>query len=501
MGNTGLYYYFKPPLIVFASDTEAILAHPEVPCKLNEMHLARRMVFDYTEQTWSQTYWLDVCSLAASHSITISQRKESIEKYWYLEKAPPIRFDSDEEYLEGFLEQFRRSVRIRLNSIRPIGTQLSAGLDSSSVTALAAEALLEHNQPLAAFTSVPLYASEKYFPDRLTDEWTLAHQVAERYKNIEHIPIQSLDISPLAAVRQGLKILHEPQTAAANMYWIISIFENARRRNIGVMLTGQLGNGGVSWSGGKDYICYLFARRQWHKGSQALKEYKKNKKISWYRAVKSQLLLPVLSPLWSDLKRFLHPSKQERLFYHFPSGDFLRRLRFHETGLIPRDRLLDPLEEQMLTTIRNGTMVGPFWNSCGALYNMEVRDPTADVRLLEFCMGIPDEQYRYAGGNRMLIKRAMTEVLPDALRWNVKRGRQAADIMPRIFEQQDELEKALERLGSANEVICYLSIEEMKQAWDSVKTSGANHFSENINALLRAIQTGYFLLEHSGKKT
>lgn len=501
LGNTGLYYYFKPPLVVFASDTEALLAHPKVPRKLDELRLAKSMVFSPFDKDWSRTFWKNVCFLPASHSITITQGKESIEKYWYLEKADPIRFVSDEEYLEGFLDQFRRAVRIRLNSVRPICTQLSAGLDSSSVTALAAEALQKENKPLVAYTSVPLYPVDNLFPGRLTNEWPLAHQVAERYTNIEHIPIQSEDISPLEAVSQSLKILHEPQHAAANMFWIISIFENARRRNIGVMLTGQLGNGGVSWSAGKDYIFYLFAKNQWHKGSHALKEYKENKKLSWYRAIKSQLLLPMLSPLWSDLKRFLHPSKQERLFYHFPSRDFLKRLGSPETGLIPRDRPLDPLDEQMLTTIRNGTMVGPVWNSYGAFYNMEVRDPTADVHLLEFCMGIPDEQYRYAGGSRMLIRRAMAGILPDTLRWNVKRGRQAADIMARIFEHQNELDKELDHLESANEVICYLNIQEMKQAWESMKTSGTGNFSSNSNALLRAINTGHFLIEHFVKKT
>ena len=394
LGNTGLYYYFKSPLLVFASNIKAVLAHPGVPCELNEMHLAQRMVFDYSEETFFQTYWVDVCSLPASHAVTIASAGKRIEKYWHLENSPSIRFGSDEEYLEGFLDHFRRAVYVRLNSIRPVGSTLSAGLDSSSVTALAAEELQKRNQPLVAYTSVPLYPSEKLFPNKLTDEWPIALRVAELYTNIEHIPIRSEDISPLAAVKQSLKILHEPQHAAANMFWIVSMFEKARSRNIGAMLTGQLGNGGVSWSGGQNYIFYLLAHNQWERCWHALNVWKKRHGYSWFRAVKSQLLRPVLLPLWSGYQHFLHPGKQTNLVYAFPHIEFINRLGLNKSKCLGNlTKPMAPLVERKLTLIRNGIMVGPVWHGLGSFCNLEVRDPTADVRLLEFCMGVPDEQY------------------------------------------------------------------------------------------------------------
>ncbi|MBP1711170.1 MAG: asparagine synthase, partial [Deltaproteobacteria bacterium] len=284
LGNTGLYYYFKPPLIVFASDTEAVLSHPEVPRELDELRLARNLVFIISDKERFRTYWKDVRFLPAAHYMTMQQCHLETQKYWHLENSPSVRLGSDEEYLEGFLEHFRRAVRVRLNSVRPIGTQLSAGLDSSSVTALAAEALIKTNQSLVAYTSVPMFPAEKFSPNSITNEWSLAHKAAELYANIEHIPIRSENISPLAATKQSLKIFHTPQHAVTNMFWLISIFENARRRNLGVMLTGQMGNGGVSWSGGEDYIFYLFARMQWKKGFKALISWKGRNGFSWYKA-------------------------------------------------------------------------------------------------------------------------------------------------------------------------------------------------------------------------
>ena len=167
LGNTGLFYYFRPPLIVFASDPGAILAHPEVPCEIDELRLARNLGLDMPDVGPSRTYWKDVSLIPAAHTATLTSKGAKVGSYWRLEEAPRVSLSSQEDCLEGFLEQFRRAVRVRLNSVRPVGSQLSAGLDSGAVTALAARELQEANRPLAAFTSVPLHPAEKIFPGNL----------------------------------------------------------------------------------------------------------------------------------------------------------------------------------------------------------------------------------------------------------------------------------------------------------------------------------------------
>jgi len=494
LGNTGLYYYYKPPLIVFASSSEAILFHPDVSRRLDELQLAKYLDISLLDDDWSRTFWKDVCYLPAAYSMTMTPEKAVAEKYWHLDKAPPIRFDSDEKYLEGFLDHYRRAVRVRLNSVRPIGAQLSAGLDSSSVTALAAEAMRDGNRPLTAFTSVPLHPAGNLFPGRLVDEWPLAHAVAECNDNIKHIRVPADDISPLLAIQQSLNITHAPQQAAGNMFWVISMFENARRRNMGVLLTGQLGNGGVSWSGGRDYIFYLFARHYWHKGWQALTAWQESHGYSWFRVLKSQLLRPVLLPIWDELQNLLLPTTKR--FYSFPQKDYFKRLGLNKPTRLSSGKRMNPLTERMLTVIRNGTMVGPVWHNFGAFYQMEVRDPTADIRLLEFCMGVPDEQNTFEGGQRMMIRRAMKGILPDAVRWNVLRGKQAADTIARLVDQREEMDTLLAHLESSQGIKQYLDITTMKSAWQDINSSSSTAETV-VNLLLRAINTGCFLRSFS----
>jgi asparagine synthase (glutamine-hydrolysing) len=492
IGNTGLYYYFKPPLLVFASSTEAILSHPDVPRELDELHLAQRLVFDYSQETWSRSYWKDVCYLPTAHVATYANAEKKVERYWQLEDAPTIRLATDTEYLEGFLDHFRRAVRVRLNSIRPVGSTLSAGLDSSSVTALAAEALRAENLPLIAYTSVPLHPAEKLFPNRLTNEWPLAHQVAMLHDNIEHIQIRAENLSILDAIQTSLKVAHEPRHAAINMTWILSIFDDARFRNLGVMLTGQFGNGGVSWSGGTNYILHLFMKNQWSKGLIALKSWKEFQGVSWFRTLKNQLLRPLLIPYQSKYLILMRLITKKDMYYAFPRADFIKKMGLKKnssTGITLSP--LDPLSEHLQTIVPERTRTGAFWASLGSFNKMSICDPTADVHLLKYCMGVPDEQNTFAGGHRMLIRRAMNGILPESVRWNTLRGKQAADAVFRLVSQRNDIERELNLLESVSYVTPYLDISAIKGAWKKILSYNAPTLT--IDAFLRSINTAYFL--------
>lgn len=47
-----------------------------------------------------------------------------------------------------------------------------------------------------------------------------------------------------------------------------------------------------------------------------------------------------------------------------------------------------------------------------AMFGVETRDPTLDLRLVEFCLSLPEEQQRRDGQARWLIRRAMAHRLP-----------------------------------------------------------------------------------------
>jgi asparagine synthase (glutamine-hydrolysing) len=78
-----------------------------------------------------------------------------------------------------------------------------------------------------------------------------------------------------------------------------------------------------------------------------------------------------------------------------------------------------------------------------ALYQVQERDPTADLRLVEFCLSIPEEQYSRDGVSRRLVREAMRERLPREVLSNPLRGLQAADWFERLVAARPRLEEEL----------------------------------------------------------
>jgi len=497
IGVTGLYYFWRPPFFAFASGCEALLALPEVPRRLDEFHFARYLAI--VPGDFDHTVWDNVRTLLPAHSLAVTAAGLRNPCYWRIADAPAVRLESDADYVEGFLDRYRRAVRSRLRSLRPVGATLSSGLDSGSVTALAAEALRERGTRLTAFTSVPLHPAEHLVPGAIADEWPLAHAVAERWDNIEHVAIRAEAASPLAAVVRSLSIYPQPAHAAGNLFWLLAIYATARERNLGVILTGQMGNGGISWSGGRNRIFYLFARGHWDAGRRYLAAWRVRHGRSWLGAIKSQLLSPVLGRFWEQRHRLLRPSAPPWANLGAIQPAFARRMKlraaarevhFHRIFAWP----LDPQQERSLTLSMNAPSVGPGHQAYAAACGLEARDPTTDVRALEYCFGVPDEVCTFHGGERMLVRQAMEGLLPPEVQWNTIHGRQAADVALRLLDHREEMESTLRRFDSTPAIGEYLDLAAVRATWQALQARVSPQTAQQATTLLlRGVMAGLFL--------
>jgi asparagine synthase (glutamine-hydrolysing) len=157
-------------------------------------------------------------------------------------------------------------------------------------------------------------------------------------------------------------------------------------------------------------------------------------------------------------------------------------------------RPLEPKQERALIFSMNAPLAGPTHQAYGAAYGLEVRDPTTDVRLLEYCFGVPDEIHTHNGGERMLVREAMEGLLPPKVQWNTVRGRQAADVALRLLDHRDEMEAALRSLASAPIVAEHLDLAALRAAWQALQAKVTPQTAQNAKTLLlRGVMAGMFL--------
>jgi len=469
-GNTALYHHRSGDAFAFASSRKALFALSYVPRRLNELRLAQHLAFWPTDG--AATLHEDVFRLPPGHHLVVTASGTRLTRYWHPEDLPELRLPNDAAYVEAFLARYDAAVRARIRTSRRIATTLSSGLDSGSVTALAARAAAPLR--LTAFTSVPRFAEiAQLLPRVVVDEWRLAHVVAERCGIEDHRPLRAERVTTLDAFRRSLFLHDEPEFAAGNLHWIIDLLAESQRADAGVLLTGQLGNGGVSWSGDQQHALRSFLRGRWLDTYRALREFQRNRRTSFARAVSAQLARPLRARAYSfAFRRGWSEGILARHDVMHPA--FARRMRIGDrmraAGYDPlQSGVLDVRAQRLRVLLPDINPIGAIWHESGAGYGLEVVDPTADVRLLEFCLAIPDEQFARGDRDRWLIRRAMEGILPPEVQWNTRRGSQGADLALRLRADAPEIDAAMNALASSPAVREYLDLDGMQRRWTLVR--------------------------------
>jgi len=509
-GISSIYYYRHPRFFAFASSIKALLALPEVPKRPNLFGIASLLTVWGGGENGRQTAYEEIRRLPSAHTLTVTADQVDSRRYWFIENTPRVRLGSDDEYLEAFLEIFAEAVRCRLRVPLPqctgegrdgvVGATLSSGLDSGSVCALAARELRARGQRLPVFTSVPLFDTQSATPrGRYGDESPQVELNRRFIGNLDVHDIRAENISPLAGIARDLELRDSPMHAAGNMFWIHALLETAQQQRLCVLLTGQMGNGTISWTGGVENFWPPILSGQWR---TFWSKYKRSGLSPW-KMIKRHLLRPVLFPMRDHVSRWLSLERAPWAEYSAINVDWARSLdltrRMKASGHDPFFTLPADSLQARLQLLKSAGGIGSIWAALGPAYGLEVRDPTMDKRLMEFCLAIPDEQYRLNGQNRALIRRAMRGLLPDEVRLNTRRGMQAADLGRRILADLSHVQAMMVRLEGS--VLA-------RQVLDLPKMNGVLHaLQKEVNVkttrecgtiLTRGLGVGMFLLRFGG---
>jgi asparagine synthase (glutamine-hydrolysing) len=491
-GERPLFYHRGGDFFALASMYKGLLVLP-ISRELREPYVADWI--GCLKPEWPLTFYKDISRLPPGHFLRVTPDGLSITQYWTAANARPVRFKKDAEYAEALLEIFDRATETRLRSTHPIGSLLSAGLDSSSVTASAAHLLERHGKRLTAFTSVPRpgfngTAPLGFFPS----EGAGAAAVASRYPNIDHLLVDSSGYDFLSTMRRWVDALDEPTPAAVNLLWLTAIFDQAKQRGIRVLLEGAEGNITFSYNTWSPLASY-FRRGRWITLARTIEGLNSSRALA--RRSAFRLTLQAFTPRW--LRRMRIPqSSRNSLAACLAARTLMDRYKmgerifdtFHPSASTP---------QQEHSALIEGYDQGPYHAGLEAANQIEVRDPTADKRLYEFSFAIPPEQYLAGGQSRSLARRAMKDRLPQETLSNYLRGLQGADwysIMGQSLEALRDEVALIHRSPAAREALDLRAMEELLDTWPTSNFEAPDVYPRWHFWLTRAISMGYFLRTH-----
>jgi len=478
-GTTALYYHANPGFFAFSSSRRALLKLNLPPVEMDELYLAQLLVswFAYHGE---RTIHKQVMRVPPGHYLTMTQEGVDATRYWRPEDTPELSLPR-KDYIPAFLEVFDRAVLDHLRGDRPIGATLSGGLDSGAVVATGAGHLRTRGQRLPAFTSVPRFGTSAFAGKGwFGDELPFARATAEAAGNVDLVTFGDAELCPIDGIRRALQISLEPKHGACHMFWLVELRRMAAERGCRVLLTGSRGNEGISWTGN-------FASQPPSVQIRGL---------GWTRWLKATVRRRALRKLSTLRRRYQVTQQQWRDTAIHPQ--FADRLDLANRYLADQDRLQARLAGGARTFATNpggATFQGASQAEMGAAYGLEIRDPTADPRVLAFCYSVPDRIFinPQTGMDRWLIREAMKGRLPENVRMNRLRGRQSADLVPRLRHSAAAVEGALAEIENGP-AAAYVSVTTMRKAWERMRTEDSPGSSRlAVDVLTRGIMAGLFV--------
>lgn len=455
LGVKPFYYYHQVhQAFVFASEIKALLALPQVPRTLNEVRLGDYIALMMNDKTL--TSYQDVLRLPAAHSLLLTDSEVKTWSYWSLNPHYELKLDSDEAYAETFRQLFTEAVRCRLRSSFPLGSHLSGGLDSSSITCVARQLLTEsEGASLHTFSNIFDAVTE-------CDERSYINAVLEQGGLTPHY-VQADQFGPLSDTAAIWNYEDEALLGPSHSYpWHLN--QATQQAGVRVVLDGL--DGDTTISHGFVRLAELARQGSWNTFCTEVEGLAKNfgnsprsllKRygyptlqawgVTWQwlplvnaiRIIHARLGLSRkrlwmecgFQPWASHLKQHLpwHTPKinaaqtnPEKVIYpNMVNPSFAAKIDLERRILDCEQPVASSLtaREEHWRALTHGILsfVLEQLDRCAAAFSLEMRHPFMDKRLIEFCLSLPAEQKLNQGWSRMILRRALTDILPAEVQW------------------------------------------------------------------------------------
>ncbi|MFZ3353072.1 MAG: asparagine synthase-related protein [Xanthobacteraceae bacterium] len=498
LGLNVLMWHRCAQFFAFASMPAGLFALNGVPRLLNEEKFADFLVLNHADH--ATTIYRDVFRVPPAHVLQVSADSSVRQRqFWSAAAIEPVRLSSDQAYAEGLRSHLDQAVRRQLRSVHPVGCLVTGGLDSSSVCALAARALGEQNKRLAAFTGVPRDGFGGRLPaGTYADETPYVDAIARTLGNVDVEYVRDNAGGALAALERFFMAMEGPVRNPGNLDWMLAILLHARSQGRRVLLGGLYGNHTISWDGWAQTAAHLkqarlfTALRQW-------RLYYRRTGYSAATALRKLIIEPAMPKRladWLDRRRGL--ARRAPWQDHSPiNADFARLMGVEERARkVGHDFLYRVRSDERIKRLTAVDYAGDWFAAEKAVTGVEVRDPTADIDVVAYCLGVPAEQYLVEGIDRSLIRRAMWGLLPEMVLTNRLSGLQMPDWNERLENQRDQLARQVAEFSSSALVRRMIDVGRLENALKNWPTGGwhtTEVFQEYNLALTRGVAGGRFL--------
>lgn len=407
-GEKPFYYaYGRNNELIFASEIKAILASKLIEPKIDTSSVAHYLKHLYVNPY--KTIYSNIYTLPPAHALKYSNKKTTVWRYW-----SPDAIDekiSLEEAVVKFKKLFSKAVESQLVADVPIGAFLSGGLDSSSVVAI------------ASHYSKKLKTLSFRFKDGF-NELPFAREIAKRY-GTEHIELHDKDHDIASLILKMKDVYDEPFADSSNISTFL-ISEQASK-HVKVVLTGD---GGDELLGGYGawYKPFLYASsmkkdlRPWIKTMMPYLIRAFYRARLPYKKVLGEIYAGV--ELKSKFASVIEAHEAQNTYFTEEELDSLFIEKVKVDKYKPYWKSTNSLDDVLRMDIDN-YMPGDILvkvDRASMTNSIELRAPFLDKDFASFCLSLPYTLKINKKIEKIVLRKALSEFLPDSIKKREKHG-------------------------------------------------------------------------------
>ena len=379
MGVKPLFYSINNKNIIFASEIKAILANPMVKAQIDREGITELFALGPAVVPGKAIY-KNILEIAPANCLLISKENIKVWEYW------KVTLQENKETVEEAAEHVSLllfdAIKRQLVGDVPICTFLSGGLDSSAISAIAAEEFRNRGKILNTY-SIDYKDNEKYFKSSLfqpTSDKYWVFRMAEFIKsNHKNVVLNHKDL--VLALKDSTLARDLPGMADVDSSLLL--FCKEIRKNFVVSLSGECAD-------------EIFGGYPWYTNEEMLNA----KTFPWSRAVgmRKSILNEKIKKFnieecaeyeyLKTLKEVPHFGNEDKKNYRMKEMFYLNLKWFMVNLLNRKDR-------------------------CSMYNSLEVRVPFADIRIVEYAFNLPAEIKLLHGREKGILRKALEGVLPE----------------------------------------------------------------------------------------
>ena len=389
-GVKPFYYIENNDLFSFGSEISQLL--PFLPNRILNKKVALDYLISGIEECSNETFFKDIYLLKGGHNLVFDLQTNSyeIERYYNLKLS-----DQKNTSVDDYIQELKRSITLRLRSDVKVGTCLSGGIDSSTISSFASKLYQNSNEKFMA-----IHAKSSEYK---TDESEFA-KIVSKIANINLNFVEPSYSDFKSNILSIIKIQQEP-FGSLSIIMQYFVFKKAKELGCIVMLDGQ--GGDETLLGYERYYPAIVKSKKGIAKLKALLQSSKNSRLSLIDTIKYQYY-------FSNYKLRLKRLKYKNSFYKSEiineyESEELRIISesYNDISILQKNEIVSSQLPHLLKYEDRNSMAN----------SIESRLPFLDYKLVELSLNTNTSLKIKDGWTKFILRKAAETILPKEIVW------------------------------------------------------------------------------------